>query len=30
MNPVESMELMVSRLAKSKSNADFFNMMNLM
>jgi transcription termination factor Rho len=29
MNPVEAMELMVSRIAKTKSNSDFFNMMNL-
>jgi transcription termination factor Rho len=29
MNPVEAMELLVQRMAKTKSNGDFFNIMNL-
>jgi hypothetical protein len=29
MNPVEAMELLVQRMAKTKSNGDFFTMMNL-
>ena len=29
MNPVEAMELLVQRMAKTKSNTDFFNIMNL-
>ncbi len=29
MNPVEAMELLVQRIAKTKSNTDFFNIMNL-
>ena len=28
MNPVEAMELLVQRIAKTKANADFFNIMN--
>ena len=29
MNPIEAMELMTSRMAKSKTNADFLNTLNL-
>ncbi len=29
MNPVEAMELLVQRIAKTKTNGDFFNIMNL-
>jgi transcription termination factor Rho len=29
MNPVEAMELLVGRMAKSKSNAEFLMSMNL-
>ena len=29
MNPVEAMELLTSRMARTKSNADFLGSMNL-
>jgi transcription termination factor Rho len=29
MNPVEAMELLVNRMARTKTNADFLNSMNL-
>jgi transcription termination factor Rho len=29
MNPVEAMELLVNRMARTKSNAEFLNSMNL-
>ena len=29
MNPVEAMELLINRMARTKSNAEFLNSMNL-